>query len=74
MQKVKVQRYVAGKRPKYAPESDNEELSDEESQNEEDEDQVSATKQRSNLPDPTLIKQNTGTFFLLFKIISIIFN
>jgi hypothetical protein len=61
MQKVKVQRYVAGKRPKYAPESDNEEELTEESdrEDEEEEDQVSSTK-RTNLPDPTLIKQNTG--------------
>jgi hypothetical protein len=62
MQKVKVQRYVAGKRPKYAPESDNEEELTEESdheEEEEEEDQVSSTK-RTNMPDPTLIKQNTG--------------
>lgn len=36
MQKVKVSRYVAGKRPKYAPSSDNEQSNDESEQSEEE--------------------------------------
>lgn len=59
MQKVKVQRYVAGKRPKYAPSSDNEEELSEESVDEQEE-ETKVTRKVNNLPDPNLIKQNAA--------------
>ena len=51
MQKVKVQRYVAGKRPKYAPESDSEQEMDRESEKSEDEDVPTTSR---NIPEVNL--------------------
>ena len=59
MQKVKVQRYVAGKRPKYAQSSDNEEEISEESVDEQEE-EAKVTRKVNNQPDPNLIKQNAA--------------
>lgn len=63
MQKVKVDRYVAGKRPKYAPESDeeNEEKraeSAEENESSEDERVAPSTSRVANLPLKTDGKEN----------------
>lgn len=61
MQKVKVHRYVAGKRPKYAPSSDNEEERSEEEIDDQEEETKQVTSHRNaNLPDPNLIEQNTA--------------
>lgn len=60
MQKVKVQRYIAGRRPKYAGEiSDEEELS-----NESEEEQTPAPVHYQ--PDLEAIQANTGGFFTSF--------
>lgn len=57
MQKVKVQRYIAGKRPKYAgEESEEEEVSEPSDSN--DEETTVSTKQYQ--PDNEAVKANTG--------------
>lgn len=61
MQKVKVHRYVAGKRPKYAPSSDNEEEhSEEEVEEQEEQEAKPITSKRANLPDLNLVEQNAA--------------
>ena len=61
MQKVKVQRYVAGQRPKYAPSSDNEEEMYEQSGDEQEEEKSQqTTSRRAHQPDQNLINKNTG--------------
>lgn len=61
MQKVKVQRYVAGQRPKYAPSSDNEEEMYEQSGDEQEEEKSQqTTSRRAHQPDQNLINKNTA--------------
>ena len=68
MQKVKVARYVAGKRPKYAPSSDNEEeMSEQSDDQEEEEKNHQSTSRRANLPDPNLINKNTGIYLQILS-------
>ena len=59
MQKVKVDRYVAGKRPKYAPESEERADSAEENESSEEERVAPTTSRVANLPLKTDGKDNS---------------